>query len=349
MEIELIQVILLLAAFGVYVTATRKWPKDMISLGQIGTGLLVFAVVVHYGGFADVNEMFAPAVAPAPAPPPEEIPVGAKTLTITNLDVAMKEAQSNSYSAVAGTLEIYDAETDPSSPTADAITTVTISAGQGNDTSGLIKTNTNYRVVFDGAATHYDVDFGVMYFSSDDLNENTGQLTWLVTDIDAVATISDISDESDTTYNVSELIGSAGSWTYDESDGDGNFVFPLVIECAGANELCKDLSVCIDWDITNSPEGNEVSSLTTQLLTGANLGLPSDMLSYWSSESCYNLGDVLGGTKATYEVTVAVSEANLDTNDDWNIRVDDLGTWKGKDVALGLKATFQSEAFDAQA
>ena len=50
-----------------------------------------------------------------------------------------------------------------------------------------------------------------------------------------------------------------------------------------------------------------------------------------------------------YEVTVAVSEANLDANDDWNMRVDDLGTWKGKDVMLDTKATFQSQAFDAQA
>ena len=300
---DIATLIYILAGITVLITVAKMWPKDGTLNVESGRTLMVILVVlaaVQYMGVYDFNTLMAPAEAPAEEPPEPTGPAaGAKTITIQNLDVAMKESQSNSYSAVEGILHIFDAETDPSSPTADAITSLTISAGQGNDTSGLIKTNTNYRVVFDGESTHYDIDFGVMFFSTDDLNENTGQLTWLVTDVDAVATISDMSDESDTEYNISELIGSAGTWTYDESDGDGNFVFPLVVECAGANEKCKQMVVCIDWDDTNAPEGNEVSSMTAQLLTGANLGLPSDLLTYWSSESCYNLGDVLGGTKAT--------------------------------------------------
>jgi len=288
--------------------------------------------------------------------------------TIESLTMQTKEKFSNSRTSASGTVRIFEVGTDPSDPNAVAIDTVTISSGVGTSTSKFVKCGQKYRVVFDGGSTYYDKDFGDVAFSCSELNPNTAQLFYDVGEILKVGTIDDPLDETSTSgiINGQSNVNASGTneldtvatadnpIIYDESVGDGVWYIEPTFSVSTANTASKDLVVCFvlsKWDTSNPADGNEMSSVTAQAISGQDWGLPSDVTNYWKNEGCMMLGsEVKAGTSGKTRFTFNVVEANLDANDDWGMVIDDLGGWFEKDV-MGddNKATYESIDFDAQA
>lgn len=277
-----------------------------------------------------------------------------EALPINSFVVSANEAGSNDHATVAGNLLVYDATTDPSSATANPIATVLILDGIGNDTSGVLQTNTPYHVVFSNstAASYYDVDKGVISFKG--MNAFTGDLSYSLGDVQLVGTLDDILDENSTALNgqaigsntvgTDELGCTAGcaadeEFIYDESVGDAQWYLDVSPSVSGANAMAKGAVLQFKHDLTNPPEGDEYSSITAQLRTGTDFGIASDVLNNWKNEIPIALGDVEAGQSATYRITFSVVEANEDGNDDWTLRFDDMGEFLGRDVRNSVRAT----------
>jgi hypothetical protein len=296
-----------------------------------------------------------------------------RAMTIDTLAVSqVKEKYSNAYNVIDGTLNIYDSGTNPSDATANTIDTITIADGQGSSTNKLILTETPYRVVFtNGSATgYYDVDYGIVTFTSANFNPNTGQYSFVMTGagtpapdgIAKIATIDDMMNETAISGIINGQTACAGTeeinctsavdeLVYDESAGDGQFYVDPTFSFSGANTEIKQPVLCFEWDVSNPPEGNEYSAFTAQLRTGNDLGIPSDLIDYWANEQCVSLGNaVAGSTSSTYRLTISITEANADTTDDWYLYVDDLGGIRARDVLASNKgATYDRTLFDVEA
>ena len=288
----------------------------------------------------------------------------AKALLIESLSTISKEKYSNSQSAVSGTLRIYNSDVDPKTPTASTIDTITVSSGTGTSTNKKLRTDTAYRVVLDGAGTYYDKDYGVMTFTAKDYNPNTGSFLFDLGEVAKVSTIDDMLNESDVsgllngqasiTCGTDEICGGEASEnvTYDESVGDGQFYIKPTISFSGANTEIKEPVVCFEWDTTNPPEGNELSALDYQLISGTDFGFAdSSWLNYWSTQSCLSAGSIAkGGVSSSIKLTLTVDEANLANNaDKWYLYVDDLSGIRAKDARLNTGATYDRTLFDSQA
>lgn len=369
------------AAIGLLVLGFL-WRKDQANFlnftkknaSTIGT--IVIAIGVVYGltavgimpdiglpfsEFTDgpIDLGFGEASAGAPAASGGAVASGG-ALVIENFAVSAKESGSDSRSAVDGFLRVYDSGVNPSSPTASAIDTVTVTDGSGTSTNDLVMCDTQYRVVFEGNSTntnYYDSDKGVMSFPCSSFNPNTGQFTYDAGAIGLVGTFDDI---------LNELNGSAGlpingqstneqgdsveiqcsstaaadcTLMYDESVGDGVWYIDISPSCSVANGVCKDAVLHFVHDLSNPPEGNEYTSISAQLRSGTDMGVPSDLTNYWANEVPIPLGTLTAGQSATYRLTFTVVEDNEDGNDDWTIRFDDLGEHLGKDVRLNVRGT----------
>lgn len=355
------------------VSGAKALGMPKILAGIVGVGLIGFAVLqVGWLSVVGINPLSAgyvpPTVPQTPQVPQTPTPsVGASALIIDTFSVtSAKEKYSNAYDQVIGTLRFYDAGTNPSSPTASTVDTVTISAGTGSSTAKRLQTETPYRVVFDGASLWYDEDYGIITFASKDYNKNTGQYGFDAGLISRIANFTDY-NASDISGNINgqttatlgtdeigtELLdddSNGGNLSYDESVGDGQFYFDYIIEVSGANREVKAPVLCFEWDNTAPPEGNELSALTAQVQSGIGFGIPSDLLDYWSNQACTSMGTVIaGGASSEVRFTITVDEANLDTTDMWRMYIDDLGAIRGKDVRLGVGAIPNDILFTSQA
>lgn len=289
----------------------------------------------------------------------------ANSFVIGTLKASAKEEYSNSYGNVgsgstSGGLKIFDAGTTPSSPTASTIDRVNMSAGSGSSTNKLVKTNTPYRVVYDGGNTWYDKDFGVMTFDSNAYNAETSELLFDVGTITKIATIDDmlteihstngdVNGEANSSARAMELYGDASdSLVYNESAGDAQFYIKPTISFSGAYTGVKLPVLCFQWDVSNPPEGNEITSITAQLVSGTDFGIPSELVNYWSTQQCVMLGSqATAGQSEQVKLTFTVVEANMDTTDDWYLYLDDLGKAKGNDqIISNTGATADSIKFD---
>ena len=287
---------------------------------------------------------------------------------ISSLAIKVREEGSNSWEAADGTIKFYNPNDDPSSPTASPIATITLTNGSASDTSGVLQSCTKYRVVIDGGSTYYDKDLGIITLPAPDTTTSTVTVVYHIpsdfgttSGMSLVGSFSDLIDEASMastdgatntlSNDANELVNdTTDSLTYDLSAGDGQFKVRLTIACNGANKVCKDAVLGFQWDDTAPPEGDEVSSITAQLHTGTDLGIPSSLLNYWSKEDAVKLGTLEGGTSATYDLTFTVSESNITAGDDqFYLYVDDLGDWHGKDTMLGTKATGDRTIFKNQA
>lgn len=283
---------------------------------------------------------------------------------ITTLSWGVREDGTNSQTAYNGAIQIFTASVDPSSSTATPLDTVNLVSGVGSSTNGKVRTNTPYRVVATNstAATHYDIDYGIVTFDGADFNENTGLFAYSDDSKPAVivATIADPINENGTDLNgqaagsnivgTGELGCTAGcaddeEFIYDESVGDAQWYLDLTFSATGANAQAKNMVVKFVHDLTNPPEGDEYSSITASLRTGADLGIASDITNNWKNQIPIDLGDMKAGSSSTYRFTFNVVEANEDGNDDWTIRVDDLGDFLGKDVRFNTRATAQTVTY----
>ena len=336
-----------------------------------GIALLAYGgigALYHGGVIADLGGaegMFLTAVPIAPSVPyiptiPTEVP-GVKQRPISTLSVISTVKNSNSHTDVSGYLRIFDPDTNPSDPTASALDSVTVSSGVGSTTNKYIRTSTSYRVVFDGDATYYDKDYGIMTFEDEDFNPSTGEFLFDMKDITLVATISDMINESSITGDVNgqttscivgtDELGSAGTdeFTYDVSVGDGQFYFKPTLEASVAYSELKDAVLCFEWDTSNAPEGNEISSITCSLVSGTDLGIPAELVNYWSNEECVSLGDMTAGQSSQIKLLFTVDDTAIDANDGYFLAFDDLGSLRGKDLNLDTGATIDRITFEHQA
>lgn len=272
---------------------------------------------------------------------------------------------SNSYTTAAGDVDIFKSGVDPTGTNSNPIDTIDIASGVGNTTSGLLKSCTMYSVVFDGETTYYDAYW----------NDNSGEqmLPYVPTDSDTIttsfefseiitfATIDDPIDESTNAVNGnasntnasvggSEIcVGTSSPQSiadddelfYDISAGDGQFYLDMAIGFTGGNKAVKDPVLCFVNDLTNPFEGNEFSSVSAQLRTGTDYGIPSSLTNYVNDMDCVSLGSFVdGGTSGTYRLTISVDEDLLTAGGDkMYIYIDDLGDHLGQDILRGTKAT----------
>jgi len=290
--------------------------------------------------------------------------------TIASLSWIAMEAKSNKWDQYDFTANYFASLTSPSDPNNSAIDTTTVTDGNGTDTTSVLQSCRPYRVVLDGGSTYYDIDLGETVFKPPSSDESSVTITEIIGAGSSrnteggvlVGTISDIVDETvsaslqgtDTNTvgnDVNELRQSGDALTYDHSDGDGQFKVRTKIECTGANKVCRNMAFGYTWDSTTPPEGNEISGITPNHVTGTQFGaMPSSLLNMWSTQSAVLLGDIEGGISGTYDITYDVTEANATAGDDVFYQyLDDLGEWFGKDVMLGTKATGDRTSFNWQA
>lgn len=281
--------------------------------------------------------------------------VGSKT--IETLAWGVREQGTNSQTAFNGAINLYDKNADLGSSTATPIDTITMLNGVGSSTNKRAKTNTEYRVVATNAtaASWYDLDYGVIKFPSDELSQN-GVFSYYDESKPAqlVATLNDILDENSTTgamngqtthvIGTDEIGCTAGcqadeEFVYDESVGDGQWFIDVTPGASGANAIGKNAVLKFVHDLSNPPEGDEFSSITSSLRTGTDFGIEDDVTLNWKNQIPIELGDVKAGQSATYRFTFNVVEANEDGSDDWTIRFDDLGNHLGKDLRYSVRAT----------
>lgn len=313
-------------------------------------------------GFAPLSSGISGQVPQAPQAPGQQVlvpvtPSAEQSVVIDTFSVTqLKEKYSNSYSTADGTLRFYDSGTDPKSPTASTIDTITVTNGAGSSTAKKLQTEKPYRVVFDGAGTYYDKDYGIITFATKDYNKNTGQYGFDAGEASAIGVPSvmlKVTDNSTVNGQTTGVIGTdelgisvsivtnnnITNLSYDKSVGDAQFYIEPTLGADGANTELKEPVFCFEWDVTNPPEGTEISAFTSQLQTGTNFNIPADLLDYWSTQSCISLGSTIGGgTTAKYRLTVTVVEADLNATDIWTLYEDDLGAIRGKDVRLNIGA-----------
>ena len=292
---------------------------------------------------------------------------------ISTFRVVAREKYSNDAGVLEGAIKVYKSDANPSDANAQPLSTIDVTNGKGADTNASLKTATPYRVVWDGSrvgGTSYDVDYGIITFTQG-YNKDLALFTFVTDDYSASAdgiatygTLDDICNESSTgskaclneQTNTSlgfngELRASANpsandnSFAYNESSGDGTYTTFFTFSCSGSNVQCKDMALDFLWDATNPPTGNEYTAITMQLDSGANLGVPSDILNYFKNEQPVALGTLKGGDSSVYKITWSISEANGDANMDYTILFDDQGENNGKDILLNVKATKDTVTF----
>ncbi len=299
----------------------------------------------------------------------------ARQLQISTFNVQLKEKYSNSYTSVGdatnGTLKIYDELVNPSDPTANAIVEINVTSGTATKTNPNIVTDKRYRVVLDGGDEWYTKDYGVITFPYTNFNQNTGVYLFDKDSIAKMATISDMLDETDgcddgtcigqgyvnaetsATTADSELYNTTTADTlfYNRTTGDGSWYVKPEISISGANRETQKLVWCYDWDTTNPPEGNELTSIVYQHESGtAWTFMPSEQITLWATQSCVQLGDnIKGGTAGRFRITVTQTDGNLDDNDVWSMRLDDLGDFQGKDLMLNIGRPYDSIIIDSTA
>jgi len=326
-----------------------------------GAGIAVTNEWMDAGGMSGVffttTGVSAPIVNGVPQAP---VVVGAKQRPISTLSVISTAKNSNSHTTIAGDLDIFDPATNPADPTASALDSISVASGVGSTTNKYIRTSTPYRVVFDGEGTYYDKDYGVITFPDEDFNPSTGEYLFDMGTVTVVATIDDMLNESGVSGLVNgqsstasgqeiENGSSADILIYDEGEGDGQFYIQPTLAVSAAYAELKSAVMCFEWDTTNPPEGNEISSIVYQLQSGTDFGMPAELVNYWSTEECIALGDLTAGTSSTIKLTFTLDETALDTTDDWYLGFDDLGSMRGKDVSLDTGATYDRIEFNAQA
>lgn len=385
--------LLILGVLGLYVAYLGKL-KDVTEVAAMPKGLFAIICVamlsvglIQLGVFKMVGIPLGPfGVTPTrqvvyqPAQPQQttttviqQLPQSTVPITTTTnrqqpiqtFRVLLREKYSNKYDSVGnstyGFVEVYPSDQDPQAPTSEYIVRVNVSSGAASATNPGLTTDTDYRVVFDGGGLGgwYDEDWGVIQFSYEAYQKNTGEFLFSPDSIARIATIDDILSEGtsfDTDGDINgqstggldqELNGTNDKLTYNCTTGDGNFYIQPTLSVSGGNKEIKNYVMCFDWDDSNPPEGDEISDIVYQLVSGTDFGIPSNLLDHWAKEACIDLGaNVKGGTSSKIKLSITVSETNLDTNDDWYLRIDDLGGWQAKDKKLNKGADYDSLQFD---
>jgi hypothetical protein len=301
---------------------------------------------------------------------------------IENITVYTKTKGANSYTAYTGEIKLWDPEVNPGDANANAVSTSTVAAGTGTIDAKSFGTGDELKLTLDGSSTWYDMlmptagDFivvdeaeGIIKFTTADTTEESVSPEVEFLEIVTITTIDDMLEEGGETDNLSingqtntnlsvstvEIgcadpgCADAGVLIYDESQGDGDWYYKIDIGVTGANTWGEQMALCYEWESGAEPEGNEFSSITVQQISGTDYGMPSELVNYFANEACVQLGSIRGGQSGEYKILYSTTEANLDTNDDFKLTLDDMGGIALKDIHLGSKASSVNIDHDAQA
>ena len=345
-----------------------KWKTPMSAgLLVVGVAGLLMTPFASYIPGLSTFAITAPEPTTTFSTPNGQTDLEVHVVPVNTLSVGVCLWGSNACGTYSGTLRVFPEDQDPSDPTSSTIDTVTISSGTGSTTNKRLMTDTLYWFVLDGGGTYYDVDLGRREISDENFNYNTGDYGITFDDVITVATIGDIfngSNESSTNSDrfngqdrstdgeLNVTHGTEGEIWYDESAGDGQVYVEMDFGVSGAYSGIKDPVVCFESADTNGAEGNEITQIYVSTVTGENsFSGVNDFVNFFANDECISMGSFMeGGETANYKWTITYNEANLDTNDDFYVYMDDLGAIKAKDVITSnTGATYDRIKFDATA
>ncbi len=265
--------------------------------------------------------------------------------------------QVNAYSdATEGgnDLEFWDLGADVSDTSKSPREVLTLASGSVTDTSVPSLRSGDSQVTKDlwveGNQTYYDqkiVDWEIQY------NEQTGkgvlQMNGPSGSANAVAFGSFADMDTATAVDTGFIQAGAGTINYSLAAGDGTAYIRLTLGNDASNSELKGVVFCIG-DADGDLEGNEVSAISINRYSGSSIGtVPSNALALFSgaagtsSTKCQSVGDIVndgGLTKGEYQIDFTIVEANFASGEEWEIAMDDLGSYKARQYPSGhLKAT----------
>lgn len=363
---------------------TKKTRNILLWIGGGALFLMVFGIVavpdipILPDVVSGISGLFSGGVAglSAVSPTVPSVTEGRQLVSDSILLKAEEMYSKNYDNTKGGNILVYKKGTNPADPSASSLATLKL--GTAYTTSDLL-TNTVYRVVYSNSTTAYAHDFGDIVLMSDaEYNDQTADVAVDLTDKfgfrrQEVATLSDFFDETSTdgrmngqTTNATVNIIGGGTaeigcnnaatactaddvMTYNETNGDGSVYLDVKFAATGSNSALKDAVVCFEFESGAEPEGNEISSIVVQHLSGTVFNFPAgtNWANVWAQQECVlATSEMLAGTIGEYRFTFTITESNYDTSDDFKMYFDDLGKYQGKDALLNLGATAESVDFD---
>lgn len=314
---------------------------------------------LNLGGLTVGAEPKVPITTPGAETPPPVAPIitEPEQIPINTFTARGIQKHSNDATVGSGSLKVYREDANPRNPTEQPLISMTLSSGTVSQSSPNLKTDTNYRVVYDGGGTDYDNDLGVISFGSSDYSEETGEFIYQFI-FTTIGTIEDMFNEgvdfgatnvtltdttimngqantTDPSLELSAVVSgtpTVDNVIYNESAGDGSWYIDPTIFFSGDTKEVQNAVLCYVWDTTNPPENNEYSAITYTHQSGEDLDFVTNQLNLWTNELCNDIGTQELGFSSTLRLTFTTTEANLDTNDDWSLRIDDLGSFGGNDI-----------------
>ena len=169
-----------------------------------------------------------------------------KKVPIENMTVNTMTKYANSYSAdSSGAVKAFGEFANPLDANANPATSASLASGTSWFDGKILKTDTNYRWIYDGAGTYYGVDLDV--FDIDYCNaysEDRGLATFPVDPIviTEIGTISDMGDEAD--WNQTDDVLYCNGQSSNVGGPFGNHSSETTTELYGndtADKICKQL------------------------------------------------------------------------------------------------------------
>lgn len=350
-------------------------PKKKDAVLIAGLLVLAMGLMLQFGIFEKIG--ISAVEQPLGYVPPSGGEVAFGTAPISTIVAQMIEKGSDSYTSVDGQIKFYAQGVDPTNPTASALETVSLTAGQGSTSVSNLRRNVPYHVIYyDNSSTqtwychdfgevtlieaNYDKDSGKYHFGNDGTNGITSKIEKIATFTDPLeegASTTSIKINGETTnssceYTVpNELCATTdvdGAVVVYNETGDAEVYLDYIIGATGGYKYLKDVVLCRDDESSSvGLEGNEYSSMAISLQSGTDFKLPSDFKDYIAKDTCFRIGEITGGQSGTYRFSATISEANLDTSDDWKLTLADLGKVSGTDIGLLKGATDVYVDFDS--
>lgn len=366
MEISLEWILLTVAvigiAIGLFGFGMKKDAGKALTIG----GLVVAAIVIISAGGLPEAPLAVPGVDVPSVTPMEDVSICAVTgpLVYAQLNYTgdtWRSSGANSPTGPAGSVEFFADGTDLSIPGVTALDTISVTAGVGATTSKILKSCTDYEIVYNGASAEYDImhPTGRIAPVKTDIGEIPSQ-TIEFHNVKVFATIGDLVEENavDGTINgQTSTSGEANSTLeltvgtdsspadgdtiyYNKTNGDDVFYIDIDMEATGGDKVLKNPALCF-VNLANPMEGTEFSEVTLTYRSGTNFGIPDSITDYVKYQRCVPLSDEMTSTDSgTYRLQFTVVDANADvTADVMYVYLDDLGEHLGRDIRDNTKAT----------
>jgi hypothetical protein len=324
----------------------------LIAVGGIGYGFSVGAIdACTWFGYGcedevgeEVQQPFPGYQQPAtPTQPPAvhyvaqpvlpTAPAGA--IPIESLKVIVKDKYTMGNPSVAVSFEFHTPGADVSDPNIQALDTVSVStAGTGTTTSTVLDTGSSYDLHFNGSTAYYDEllnNWDMLY------NQETGKGTLRVNGATyyaatEIGTLADVDTLAEVESSSCLVDGGTDTINYSIGNCAGSAWFKMDIGNSESQSEVRDLVMCFR-DSDGDMEGDEVTAIDASRVEGStNIAIPGTLAGYWkdgmgtSGKRCLKIASVLGSSDtARYKFSFTVTEANLITDEEFEMSFDDLG------------------------